>query len=83
MPRLEEKMKKLSEGAAEQMPEEALEVMQAHTRQLREAGRAEAAVGEGDRAPDFTLPSTTDGELSLSEVRGDGPVILSFYRGRW
>ena len=36
----------------------------------------------GAEAPDFTLPSTPDQTLSLSEFRGQ-PVILAFYPGDW
>ncbi len=32
----------------------------------------------GDTAPDFTLPSDADGEITLSSLRG-GPVVLVFY----
>lgn len=83
MPRLEEKMARAKEQAADQLPDHALEVSGAHTEELVQEGLAERAVGVGDRAPEFRLPSTEGGELSLSELRGRGPVILSFYRGRW
>lgn len=83
MPRLEEKMKRVSEGAAEQLPDEALQVMQRHTRELKNSGRADQAVGEGDEAPGFRLPDERGRELGLADVRSQGPVILSFYRGRW
>lgn len=33
----------------------------------------------GDQAPDFTLASTIDSEWSLSSVRGQKHVILSFH----
>lgn len=37
----------------------------------------------GSEAPDFTL-STLDGEeVSLSEFRGESPVVLVFFRGEW
>ena len=36
----------------------------------------------GTRAPDFTLHSTPDQSLSLSELRGR-PVILAFYPADW
>ena len=36
------------------------------------------AVGVGDPAPDFTLPSSGGGEVSLSSYRGR-PVVLAFY----
>ncbi|RME53432.1 MAG: hypothetical protein D6795_05415, partial [Deltaproteobacteria bacterium] len=33
----------------------------------------------GDPAPDFTLPSNLDREISLSEFRGTKKVLLIFY----
>jgi peroxiredoxin Q/BCP len=38
----------------------------------------ELSLKEGDRAPDFTAPSTGGGKVSLSELRGRN-VILYFY----
>ena len=38
-----------------------------------------AAIAEGQPAPDFTLPSSTGGEISLSEYRGSKSVVLYFY----
>ncbi len=32
----------------------------------------------GDQAPDFTLPSVSEGDISLSKYRGETHVILSF-----
>ncbi|MBW3113012.1 AhpC/TSA family protein [Bacillus sp. MCCB 382] len=37
----------------------------------------------GDKAPDFTLPDASGKEVKLSEILGQGPVILTFYRGGW
>jgi hypothetical protein len=33
----------------------------------------------GERAPDFTLPSTTGKEIRLSQFRGKQPVLIEFY----
>lgn len=41
-----------------------------------------SALATGTRAPDFTLPSTPDQRLRLSELRGR-PVILAFYPSDW
>lgn len=38
------------------------------------------SLGIGDRAPDFTLPATGGGTVSLSELAGR-PVVLVFYPG--
>ncbi len=42
------------------------------------AGMA-TALEVGEQAPDFTLPSTMGGEISLSQFRGKKLVLLEFY----
>ena len=37
------------------------------------------ALKVGDKAPDFTLSSTTGEKISLSQFRGKKPVVLFFY----
>ena len=37
------------------------------------------ALEVGEKAPDFTLPSTTGGEISLSQFRGKKLVLIEFY----
>ena len=41
--------------------------------------RVPTALEIGEPAPDFTLPSTTGGQISLSQFRGKHPVLLEFY----
>ena len=33
----------------------------------------------GDKAPDFTLPSTEGGKVTLSQMLTKGPVIVAFF----
>jgi peroxiredoxin len=33
----------------------------------------------GEVAPDFTLPSVSEGDISLSQYRGQKHVVLSFH----
>jgi peroxiredoxin len=40
---------------------------------------AVAALEVGQPAPDFTLPATTGGKISLSQFRGKQPVLIEFY----
>jgi len=40
-------------------------------------------IREGDRAPDFDLPSVQGGTVSLQQELAKGPLILSFFRGGW
>lgn len=48
----------------------------------QQTGAAQSALAAGTPAPDFTLPSTPDQKLSLSDFRGS-PVILAFYPADW
>ena len=45
-------------------------------------GHTTSALGAGLPAPDFTLHSTPDQSVSLSDFRGQ-PVILAFYPADW
>jgi len=62
-----------------QVPEPIMESMQKAEAVLRKSRLAERALGTGDIAVDFTLPKP----VSSEELRGDGPLVLSFYRGGW
>ena len=46
------------------------------------AAEPQTALAPGTQAPDFTLHSTPDQSVSLSEFRGQ-PVILAFYPADW
>ena len=41
--------------------------------------RVSSALDVGDTAPDFTLPATTGGKISLSQFRGKKLVLIEFY----
>ncbi len=66
-----------------QIPEPIKESMQKAEDVLRDSRLAERALGTGDIAVDFTLPNARGESVSSEVLRGDGPVVLSFYRGGW
>ena len=41
------------------------------------------AIGPGDSAPDFCLPSTAGELVGLDDLLAKGPVVISFIRGEW
>ena len=41
--------------------------------------RVSSALDVGDKAPDFSLPATTGGKISLSQFRGKKLVLIEFY----
>ena len=50
---------------------------------LRASGILARVAKVGTRAPGFTLRDATDRPVSLGSLLATGPVVLSFYRGRW
>ena len=48
------------------------------TQEIRDTGGT-MAVEVGDVAPDFKLPSTDQGDITLSSFMGEKSVVLSFH----
>ncbi len=51
--------------------------------ELRASNAAARALKVGDRAPDFTLPNAEQRAVSARELLARGPLVVTFYRGRW
>jgi hypothetical protein len=47
--------------------------------QLPAGGPPSSTLKVGDKAPDFTLPSTDGGTVHLADVIGKGTVVLAFF----
>ncbi|GLK83048.1 peroxiredoxin-like family protein [Ancylobacter defluvii] len=56
---------------------------EAKIEELRASFAVDEAIGMGDEAPDFTLPSAAGGVVTLSELLRSGPAVVTFYRGGW
>jgi len=80
---LEEKLAAIREMAKTRQPPEVRAVMQKATDDLRASGIMDRVARAGAPAPDFTLPNATGQPVSLTALLTRGPVVLSFYRGRW
>jgi len=64
-------------------PHDALEIMHRATDDLRRSGILERVVQPGHPAPDFMLPDTDGRLVSTRDLRAHGPVVVTFYRGKW
>ncbi len=47
--------------------------------QLPAGGPPSSTLKVGDKAPDFTLPSTDGGTVHLADLIGKGTVVLAFF----
>ena len=50
---------------------------------LRDAKVGEDALKAGDRCPDFVLANAEGMLVASSDLLARGPIVLSFYRGKW
>jgi hypothetical protein len=80
---LQEKLDQLKAQAKTRIPPDAQAVMARAIEDARRSGLLARIPKVGDRAPDFTLPDSAGQPVSLASLRARGPVVLSFYRGRW
>ena len=74
---------KIREAGDAKRPPELTAVMKRATRDLAESGITERIVGMGQKAPRFARPRLDGNTVRLSAALRNGPVILSFFRGRW
>lgn len=80
---LQDTLDSIREAAKSRLPAEARAVMERQVEELRASGIMQRVARVGQPAPDFTLPNVAGEPVRLADVRARGPVVLSFYRGRW
>jgi hypothetical protein len=80
---LEERLATIREQSKSRMPPETRAVLLRSIDDLRASGIMQRVAKVGSPAPEFTLPNAAGQQVSLGGLRARGPVVLSFYRGRW
>ena len=80
---LQERLDAMREASKARIPAEARAIMQRSIDDLRASGIMERVARVGQTAPDFTLPNAGGQAVRLADLVARGPVVLSFYRGRW
>ena len=51
--------------------------------ELRRSGAADRVLKIGDKMPDFALPNANEQIVESKALLAKGPLVLTFYRGRW
>ena len=80
---LQEKLDAYKEGMAQKAPKEALDIMHRATEDLRNSAIMEGVRKIGDPAPEFELQNNAGELIRLKDLLSGGPLVLSFYRGKW
>ena len=81
--RLQEKLNSLKANFEKSAPKKTLAIMHRATSDLITSGIMDQVVKIGDKAPDFELKDNVGKIIRLQDFLTKGPVILSFYRGKW
>ena len=51
--------------------------------ELRTSGAAARVLKAGDAARDFVLPNAAEQPIDSRALLDKGPLVVTFYRGRW
>ena len=81
--RLQEKLHNLKANFEKSAPKETLAIMHRATSDLITSGIMDQVVKIGDKAPDFELKDNVGKVIRLKDFLTKGPVVISFYRGKW
>ena len=80
---LQEKLDKLKASFEAKAPKDTLEIMHRARDDLRSSGIMQKMLKIGDKAPEFDLKNAENNMIRSTDLLSSGPLILSFYRGRW
>ena len=80
---LKNRLKEMAAASAAKVPPETLAIMTQAKADLAASGILQRAPKVGDRIADFSLADAGGKQVSLADLRQNGPVMLTIYRGIW
>lgn len=80
---LQDKLNQMKEGSRAKLPSEVLDTMKRGLELLAASGRKEQALKVGDAVPDFSLHDSDGRVFSSSDLVGQKPLVINYYRGFW
>ena len=82
-PSLKEELQALRARLEAGRPPEAVATMHRAVAELRASDAASRVLKVGDRAPEFALLDSACTVVESRRLLGAGPLVVTFYRGRW
>jgi len=80
---LKQDLKALQTRLESGRPPEVVATMHRAVEELRAFGAPGRVLKVGDRAPHFVLPNAEERLVDSRTLLAKGPLIVTFYRGRW
>ena len=70
-------------ASKDKRPPEITRELERAVEELRSSGILEGVVKVGDPMPAFKLPNQSGVEVDSASLLAKGPLVVTFYRGRW
>lgn len=80
---LAEQLARFKQNFEANNPPDVNEKMHRATEELRNSGILDRVLKKGDRAPEFSLPDVNGVLMSSADLLRKGPLVVSFFRGKW
>ena len=80
---LKDEIQQQREQTLAKAPTDVVEVLVQTTKDLKQQGIENKALGVGNQAIDFNLPNIHGVDINLKQALSKGPVVLNIYRGGW
>lgn len=80
---LQEKLDTIRAASKTRISSDAQAIMRRSIDDVRASEIMNRVAKVGQPAPDFALPNALGELVSLKGLLARGPIVLSFYRGRW
>ena len=80
---LNEELTALRLRAESRRPADVVEKMHRAVDELRRSGALERILRIGDKAAQFALPNASEQAVDSKALLAKGPLVITFYRGRW
>jgi len=64
-------------------PADVVATMHRAVEELRASGAAARVLKVGDKAPGFVSPNAAEQPIDSRALLAKGPLVVTFYRGRW
>ena len=83
MTTLKERLDQIKDASAGKTPPEAKAIMTRATSDLAASGIMDRLPKVGSPLPAFSLKDTDGNAVSSADLLARGPLVATFYRGRW
>ena len=80
---LKEKLDARRAFSSGRVPPDKWAIMQRATADLRASGILQKVAAVGQHAPVFSAPNCDGRMISSAALVAEGPLVVSFFRGRW